>query len=77
MPGLVGRLLLRAFRIYKDRAKRSLGDDVTIRKAEVGEEEGMVDLEAMRVRGGARGAPNEVNRQRDPINQVHVPRGRV
>ena len=28
--GLVGKLLLRAFRIYKDRAERSSGDDVTI-----------------------------------------------
>jgi len=43
----------------------------------VGEEEGMVDLEAMRVRGGARGAPNEVNRQMNPINQVHIPRDQV
>jgi len=61
-------MLLRAFRIHKDRAKRSSGDNVTIRKAEVGEEEGIVDLKAMRVQGGARGAPNKVNCQRNPIN---------
>jgi len=30
----------------------------------------MVDLKAMRVRGDTRGEPNEVNRQREPINQV-------
>ena len=62
MPGLFGRLLLRAFRIYKDHVKRSSGNDVTIRKAEVG---GGGRHGGSQSNEGARrheGAPNEVNR---------------
>jgi len=37
----------------------------------------MEDHEATSALGGARGAPNEADRLRDPRNQVRSPRGRV
>ena len=43
----------------------------------MGEEEDMMDLEATKTLGGARGVPNEADCKKDPSNQVHVPRGRV
>ena len=74
---LVGKPSFRAFRRGRDRAERSSGNDATRQKVEVGEEEDMVDPKVTSALGGARGAPNEADRLKDPRNQVRSPRGRV
>ena len=44
-PGLIEKLLLRAFKPYKKISKRSTGGDTMRQKVKVREEEGMVDSE--------------------------------
>jgi len=76
-PGHVGKALLRAFEICRERAKQSGGCVATKGKVKMGEEDDMVNSETKSALGGTREILNKVDRSGELINQFCGHRGQV